>query len=154
MTIDKDKQVTTISSSTIISTNNSSIVVSTSSNNNNNNNTVELNFAILGFPKTGSSFLTYALNTHPQVIMPPDGTAPYEFCQIHRKEGHLELLDWLLQLQKKNATDSSESTTKIKHGIKCPTMVRAVNAIENLMKVSKRTKLVVGVRHPVLWFQR
>lgn len=109
-------------------------------------NKTELDFAILGFPKTGTTFLIYALEQHPQVVMPPDGTARMEFCQIHHPQGHKELVNWI-----KNA--SSAETAAAKYGIKCPTMVRSMNAIENLMKVSDRTKLIVGVRHPVLWFQ-
>lgn len=123
------------------------VVATAITNTASSNETVQLDFAILGFPKTGSSFLTYALNEHPRVVMPPDGTAPFEFCQIHRPAGHEELRGWL-----RNA--SMTESTPMKHGIKCPTMVRAVNAIENLMKVSSQTRLIVGVRHPVLWFQR
>ncbi|KAL7520079.1 hypothetical protein ACHAWX_004826 [Stephanocyclus meneghinianus] len=111
----------------------------------------DLDFAILGFPKTGTTFLIYALLQHPQVIMPPDGTAPYEFCQIHHKDGDQELRDWL-----KNSSSYKPAgmlSSPLKRGIKCPTMVRATNSIENLLKVSDATKLIVGVRHPVLWFQ-
>jgi len=114
-------------------------------------NRTDLDFAILGFPKTGTTFLIYALLQHPQVIMPPDGTAPYEFCQIHHKDGDQELRDWLKNSSSYKPADMPSSS--LKRGIKCPTMVRAMNSIENLMKVSDATKLIVGVRHPVLWFQ-
>ncbi|KAL3803151.1 hypothetical protein HJC23_003426 [Cyclotella cryptica] len=116
-------------------------------------NTTDLDFAILGFPKTGTTFLIYALQQHPQVVMPPDGTAPYEFCQIHRKDGDQELRDWLNNSSSSFKPPGMPASVSLKRGIKCPTMVRAMNSIENLMKVSDATKLIVGVRHPVLWFQ-
>jgi hypothetical protein len=68
-------------------------------------NATELDFATLGFPKTGTTFLIYALEQHPQVVMPPDGTAPYEFCHIHHPNGHKELRDWL---QNASSTESTK----------------------------------------------
>lgn len=100
---------------------------------------IALNFAIVGFPKTGTTFLLKLLENHPEVVMPPQ-----EFCDIHR--GTSEIRSWL--------NDASDlQTIDKKYGIKCPTMVRNTNAIDNLAKLSDDTRLVVGVRHPVLWFQ-
>ena len=113
-------------------------------------NRTDLDFAIVGFPKTGTTFLIYALEQHPQVLMPPQETwtAPMEFCQIHHQDGAQQLRDWL-----HNTSSIEVAGSLTKRGIKCPTMVRATNAIEHLMAVSDVTKLVVGVRHPVSWFQ-
>ena len=101
----------------------------------------ELDFAIIGFPKTGTSFLLEVLGAHPEITMPPK-----EFCSIHHANGDKQLSDWI-----KN--ESAYQPYGQKYGIKCPSMIRVTNAIENLIKVSDETRLVVGVRHPVLWFQ-
>lgn len=76
-----------------------------------------------------------------EITMPP-----YEFCKIHQENGDKQLTHWM-----KN--QSTHNPPGQKYGIKCPTMIRVTNAIENLMKVSDKTRLVIGVRHPVLWFQ-
>ena len=101
----------------------------------------ELDFAVIGFPKTGTSFLLEVLGMHPEITMPPK-----EFCKIHHENGDKELMHWI-----KNQT--AYHPPEQKYGIKCPTMIRVTNAIENLMKVSDQTRLVIGVRHPILWFQ-
>ena len=101
----------------------------------------DLDFAIIGFPKTGTSFLLEVLGAHPEITMPPK-----EFCAIHHADGDNELSGWI-------ENQSAYQPYGQKYGIKCPTMIRVTNAIENLMKVSDETRLVVGVRHPVLWFQ-
>ena len=104
-----------------------------------------LDFAVVGFPKTGTTFLLNILKIHPQIVMPPK-----EFCQIHHVDGDNRTMAWL-----ENASSSSQSNSglPLKYGIKCPTMIRATNAIDNLVKMSDQTRLVVGVRHPVRWFQ-
>ncbi|KAL3803153.1 hypothetical protein HJC23_003428 [Cyclotella cryptica] len=102
----------------------------------------DLDFAVIGFPKTGTTFLLEVLGRHPEITMPPK-----EFCQIHHETGDKELINWM-----KNTT-AAKSSQRQKYGIKCPTMIRVTNAIENLMKVTDQARLVVGVRHPVLWFQ-
>jgi hypothetical protein len=114
-----------------------------------------LDFAVLGFPKTGTTFVNYALRQHPQVVMPPDGPRgdPMEFCQVHRPDGDERLRGWLRDASSSSVGGGETTTLDVKYGIKCPTMIRSTNAIENLMKVSDSTKLIVGVRHPLLWFQ-
>ncbi|KAL7516637.1 hypothetical protein ACHAWX_001628 [Stephanocyclus meneghinianus] len=106
------------------------------------NATRDLDFALIGFPKTGTTFLLEVLGRHPEITMPPT-----EFCQIHHENGNKELINWM-----KNTT-AVQSLQRQKYGIKCPSMIRMTNAIENVMKASNQTRLVVGVRHPVLWFQ-
>jgi len=104
-----------------------------------------LDFAVVGFPKTGTTFLLNILKIHPQIVMPPK-----EFCQIHHVHGDNQTMAWL-----KHASSSSQSNSglPLKYGIKCPTMIRATDAIDILVKMSDQTRLVVGVRHPVRWFQ-
>jgi hypothetical protein len=101
----------------------------------------KLDFAVIGFPKSGTSFLLEVLGMHPEITMPSK-----EFCDIHHDNGDKLFMRWI-----KNQSALHPSGQK--YGIKCPTMIRVTNAIDNLMKVSDQTRLVVGVRHPVLWFQ-
>ena len=73
-----------------------------------------------------------------------------EFCQVHNvTSGAERVSSWLTDIS--NSSDTSENKTK--YGIKCPTMVRDMSAIQNLMKISDHTRLVVGVTHPVKWFE-
>lgn len=107
-------------------------------------NRTGLDFAIIGFPKTGTTFLLDVLGQHPEIVMPPS-----EFCQIHSVTGANETLDWMQTVQ----SSSPSRSANFVYGIKCPSMVRNTNAIENLAEMSDKTRLVVGVRHPVKWFE-
>ena len=75
-----------------------------------------------------------------------------EFCDIVPIGGEHSLAAWL-----KNENEAlrkrKESNMPQKYGIKCPDMIRQTRSIENLAKLSDATRLVVGVRHPVLWYE-
>ena len=101
-----------------------------------------IDFAIIGFPKTGTTTLLQALNQHPEVNMPPT-----ELCQIH--QNHKSWENWV----RKHDAHRIQSFLTKKNGIKCPAMVRLPSATENLMKLSNNTRLVVGLRHPIRWFE-
>ena len=61
-----------------------------------------------------------------------------------------------MQQQQQPSSSSKEEEShhyNIKYGIKCPTMVRNTNAIDNLAEMSNNTRLIIGLRHPVLFFQ-
>ena len=118
--------------------------------NSDNNKSVRLDFAIIGFPKTGTSFLFDVLKDHPDIVMGERPEMKYsyrEFCQIHNKDGVEQTMAWL-----NNVSIAAAVSPKI-YGIKCPTMVRGMSAIDNLVKMSDHTRLVVGVRHPLFWFE-
>lgn len=105
-----------------------------------------LDFAVIGFPKTGTSFLWDVLGMHPEVVM-----APGEFCRIHREDGVKQTLDLLRSMSSLPSRGNGGATRR--YGIKCPDIVRETDAINNLGKMTLDTRLVVGVRHPVLWFE-
>ena len=112
-----------------------------------------IDFAIVGFPKTGTSTLLNALRRHPEVAMPAR-----EFCQIHQEGGDKSWHDWVRKQKPKwiQRTSTKTKTMSIhnkKFGIKCPAMVRLPSATENLVKISNNTRLIIGLRHPILWFQ-
>ena len=105
---------------------------------------LHLNFAVGGFPKTGTTFLLKLLEDHPDIVV-----AHEEFCDVHLPDGDVKTTEWLGEA----SAARRNSTRTLRYGIKCPTMVRSPNAIENLAKLSDGTRLVVGLRHPVKWFQ-
>lgn len=104
-------------------------------------------FGIIGYPKTGTTFLLDALNLHPEVVMPvPSRSDNREFC---------ELENWFEDMKNISSPPQSSPKTSTRYGFKCPTMIRASEGIENLVKIAKDkdTRLVMGLRHPVLWFE-
>ena len=107
-------------------------------------NKMKANFGIIGFPKTGTSFLLQALGNHPEVSMPT-----FETCKISRFD----------QLKKKNIflitaqQSEDERTPPTRYGFKYPSMIRDTAKLEQFVPISNETRLVVGVRHPVLWFE-
>ena len=101
-----------------------------------------LDFAIIGNPKTGTTFLVEWLNRHPDLTLPEremrhllrpdDGPAMVveQFMYMYRrKRGRKQL------------------------GYKCPADIREMTALKHLRDYFPNTKLVVGLRHPVWWFQ-
>jgi hypothetical protein len=68
-----------------------------------------------------------------------------EFCDIVPLGGENRLAEWLKHVKPCKVSQ--------KYGIKCPAMIRKSQSIENTMKLSDSTRLVIGVRHPVLWFE-
>lgn len=108
-----------------------------------------------GFPKAGTTFLLKLLGQHPEIVMPEQ-----EFCMLHRQDGvnktQLLLKEMMTMQQQPSSSSSKEEEPhhyNIKYGIKCPTMVRNTNAIDNLAEMSDTTRLIIGLRHPVLFFQ-
>ena len=110
-------------------------------------NNRDLDIAVIGFPKTGTTFLLRVLGRHKEIFMQDK-----EFCGIEEHNGDEKLRHYLQnKIIEAKAVGPSH---RLRYGIKCPVMVRNMDAIENLAKVSTNyTRLVVGVRHPALWFQ-
>mmetsp|Transcript_16731 Transcript_16731/g.34945 ORF Transcript_16731/g.34945 Transcript_16731/m.34945 type:complete len:378 (-) Transcript_16731:266-1399(-) len=102
----------------------------------------DLDLAVIGFPKTGTTTLMKSvLGQHEEINM-----MPYEYCDINTANGGEKLLEFL--------KDKPLDEKGRKYGIKCPTIVRRPNAIDTLSKISRSyTRLIIGVRHPILWFQ-
>ena len=102
------------------------------------------NFGIIGFPKTGTSFLLHALGNHPEVSMPT-----FETCKISKFDKLKKENIFLIAAQQ----SEDERTSPTRYGFKCPLMIRDTADLERFAPISNETRLVVGVRHPVLWFQ-
>ena len=103
-------------------------------------------FGIIGFPKTGTTFLLDALNRHSEVVMPvPSRADNREFCKLE---------DWFEDMKNISSPPQSphQTPTPTRYGFKCPTIIKATKGIEDLVKIAKDkdTRLVMGLRHPVL----
>lgn len=115
-----------------------------------------LDFAIVGFEKTGTTFLLKALSSHPEVVMPIKHSELSKKLCVKKDSGKVVLLDWLNEQHDKEVIlrDSRElisDTNKqqhriLKHGMKCSDLLRKSLAIENLADLSDQTRLIVGLR--------
>ena len=112
-----------------------------------NNNETTLDFAIIGFAKTGTTFLHDILANHSQVIMYDD-----EFWG----DGNM-LRQWLnettlLEKSVQNETNREQPQPATKRrGVKCPRIVKETARLNQLLNNTSR--VIVGVRHPVHWFE-
>ena len=107
-------------------------------------NNMKADFGIIGFPKTGTSFLLHALGKHPEISMPTSET-----CKLSKFDKLKKENIFLIAAQQ----SEDERTPPTRYGFKCPTMIRRMALLEQFVPISNETRLVVGVRHPVLWFQ-
>ena len=108
------------------------------------NRNLKLDFFIAGFPKCGTTSLLFAFNSNSETAVGEN-----EHCSIASDglsdEAALEHLDHeLSQLTQ----DSS-----VKRGLKCPLGISNYNALHRLTQHSPETKLLIGLRHPVEYFQ-
>ena len=100
----------------------------------------------------GTSFLLKVLGDHPEVVMPEEEFFNATEGPPRLEETRVESLRQLIKQNEQLQTSSQPNTPK-KYGIKCPVMIRRMMSIEALMKVSDSTRLIVGVRHPIKWFE-
>lgn len=91
-----------------------------------------------GFPKTGTSTLMFYLRNHSESIF----IFPDERCELAWNQ-HVPLLKDLYK----------EYQPKLLMGIKCPSNLEVDLALKNYNKFFPATKFIVGVRHPVHWFE-
>mmetsp|Transcript_29129 Transcript_29129/g.43449 ORF Transcript_29129/g.43449 Transcript_29129/m.43449 type:complete len:375 (-) Transcript_29129:91-1215(-) len=125
-----------------------SVAASASVISKNDKNEPSLDFAIIGFAKTGTTFLHDILATHSQVIMYDD-----EFWG----DGNM-LRRWLnkttVRVDNSSLNETNreqpQPTTK-RRGIKCPRIVKETARLDQLLNNTSR--VIVGVRHPVHWFE-
>ena len=101
-----------------------------------------ISFAVAGFPKCGTTFLLNVLGQHPEIVMPST-----EFCDVQKGDGVKRTRLIMKEMMQQSSPNA------LKFGIKCPNMVRNTNAIERLNEMSDDTRLIIGLRHPVLFFQ-
>jgi hypothetical protein len=98
-----------------------------------------LDFAVVGFPKAGTSTLMlYLQKQHKSIFM---------FDQERCEMGYNQQVPLLVDLYK------NYQGPHLKMGIKCPRDLEVSLALANYRTFFPKTKFVVGLRHPILWFQ-
>lgn len=121
-----------------------------------------LDFFIIGFPKCGTTALLYAFRKNNETVIPA-----VEYCGLsNNRDSHQQAVDKLTNVLESTVTAAAAATTSppienVKLGIKCPMAVRNILGIERLAMqrqfndklTNTGTVLIVGLRHPVLFFQ-
>lgn len=106
-----------------------------------------LDFIVAGFPKCGTTTLLYAFLRHNETRI-----APKEFCGMNgngKAENRITSLNQVIQGFSVNNT----SELPVKRGIKCPMAISDTTGIQLISANFRYTKIIVGVRHPVKFFQ-
>ena len=99
-----------------------------------------LNFAITGFPKCGTSTLMFHLQNHPQVQIFGDERCDMSFNQ------QAKLIKDLYQ--------DLPAGRQYTRGLKCPMdLENPALSTTNYNQFFPRTSFIVGIRHPILWFE-
>ena len=100
-----------------------------------------IEFAVAGFAKTGTSYLLHHLLNTDETYMGGE-----EHClsssDVSKKISMYKL-----------GRRTDDGRTRIKNGLKCPRDLQDVHGLENYEKHFPRTKFIVSLRHPILWFQ-
>lgn len=97
-----------------------------------------LNFAISAFPKCGTSTLMHYFSKNSEVHIHKD-----ERCDLGSNQ-HARLIKDIY---------SDFPTGDFVRGIKCPRDVENKLALTNYARFFPKTDMIVGIRHPVKWFE-
>lgn len=104
----------------------------------------KLDFFVAGFPKCGTTTLLYAFASHNETDI-----SKTEKCFIINSQ----MSDVAATHQLDDALIDLEQDSNIRRGIKCPSGIKNSRSLERIQNHSPRAKLIIGVRHPVLYFQ-
>ena len=135
-----------------------------------------LDFLVAGFPKAGTTTMLATLRDHPQIAMDSQ-----ENCEIARPiqqdDVNLKRLNrYLFALKNDVVKERNQDRSllfslssmmnnganpalaplvpeNLMSGIKCPDAVKNFKAIHRLSQHSPNCKLIIGVRHPILFLQ-
>lgn len=107
-----------------------------------------LDFAIIGFAKTGTTSILRHLSdlTH---------LPPAETCDLV-VNGTAKLVRQLYEDRNKRLDKAERNGDEFEErprGLKCPQDVSSEFSMHNYARYFPNTKLIIGVRHPVLWFE-
>ena len=96
-----------------------------------------LDFAIIGFPKCGTTSFSLWLRKHPEIEI-----SGAEWYYLSKGKPESLVVNLYNQLREGN----------YKRGYKAPLDVTN-DALDSFQKYWPKTRLIVGLRHPILWFQ-
>jgi len=105
-----------------------------------------LDFSIVDYPKAGTTFLMNYLRRKNDEIYINNG----EICYQNRRNPSK-----LVRMYYKPHLDNTvnERGERIKFGIKCPEDLETEFGLKRYAKFFPDTKMIISVRHPVLWFE-
>jgi hypothetical protein len=99
-----------------------------------------MDFAIIGHPKCGTSFLLHKwLCGHPEISMPD-----HETRVLSGSTGAVQMVRALYKLP---------PSPNVKRGYKSPAHILRRWALAHFENYWPQSKLIIGIRHPVLWFE-
>lgn len=110
-----------------------------------------LDFAVIGNAKSGTTFLKNYLGKFDEIYMDPSET-----CKNSKNRTDKVVQFFHERLQKTSGERRAAYTDdgrRVKTGLKCPKETGTQYALGNYATYFPRTKFIVTVRHPVLWFQ-
>ena len=120
-----------------------------------------VDFAIIGHAKCGTTTLMYWLQQHPQILIfdkeidDLQRREPWDFITrmyTELREPDVEKEQDPLPDTNGNVSDSNQRYT-YKRGYKTALDVENLRSIRLFREYFPKTKLIVGIRHPVYWFQ-
>lgn len=106
-----------------------------------------LDFAIVGFSKCGTSLHLRWLHLHPEILM-----YNREISSL-RKGKPAELVSLMYDLEATSSSSLSSYPAPKRIGYKSPIDIMSPRALDALGRYWPDAGLVVGVRHPVTWFE-
>ncbi|KAL7462737.1 hypothetical protein ACHAXS_003113 [Conticribra weissflogii] len=106
-----------------------------------------LDFSIVGFPKTGTTTLLRHLSK-------VTDTLPVERCDLVTNNTATLLKNIYDDRAKRmERAKIGEEINERLRGLKCPQDISSDWSMQNYAKYFPRTKLIIGVRHPIMWFE-
>ena len=111
-----------------------------------------LDFAIIGFPKSGTSFLKNYLNQTEETFV-----YHREFC-IKKSSDLTRFVEVYHELhvrfqQQQQVQHNNNNNQRIRFGLKCPGVLYRSHDMNIYKTYFPNTKFIVGIRHPVIWFE-
>jgi hypothetical protein len=104
----------------------------------------QLDFFVAGFPKCGTTTMLYAFANHNETDI-----GKTEKCVIL----NAKVSDSVALNRLDDAVGELSADYGMKRGIKCPSGIKNSRSLERMHNHSPRARLIVGIRHPVLFFQ-
>jgi hypothetical protein len=105
----------------------------------------QLDFFIAGFPKCGTTTLLYAFAQHGETQISREEKCGIANVVLNDTTAISEMEVELLKLPNK--------TIHLKRGMKCPNGIKNARSIARINMHSPGARIVIGVRHPLLFFQ-